>query len=96
MSAVFQPVRFIQRRFDNHANQWNFGVDNIETEWVLSLDADYCLTQDFINELHELPEQKDLVAYYASFKYCIFGRPLRATLYPPRAVLFSKAALHLR
>ncbi|MEZ0389139.1 MAG: glycosyltransferase family 2 protein, partial [Verrucomicrobium sp.] len=24
------------------------------------------------------------------FRYCIFGRPLRATLYPPRAVLFRK------
>ena len=46
--SSFPAVRFIQRRFDNHANQWNFGVDNIETEWVLSLDADYCLTKTLL------------------------------------------------
>ena len=30
-------------------------------------------------------------AYFARFRYCVFGHPLRGTLYPPRAVLFRKA-----
>jgi hypothetical protein len=27
---------------------------------------------------------------YAGFRYCILGKPLRASLYPPRAVLFRR------
>ena len=29
----------------------------------------------------------DVVGAYSSFDYCVFGKPLRGTLYPPRLVL---------
>lgn len=78
------------RPFDNHTAQWNHGVDAVTTPWVLSLDADYVLTAAFVAELEALPQEADVVAYYAPFLYCVGGRPLRACLYPPRAVLFRK------
>src|SRR5437588_10693969 len=50
----FPHVRAVQRRFDSFANQCNFGLDKIKTAWALSLDADYILTDEFIDELKEL------------------------------------------
>lgn len=83
-------VRFLERPFDNHTAQWNFGVDQVCTEWVLALDADYLLPEGFAQELAALRPDDGLAAYAAGFRYCIHGRPLRGTLYPPRLVLFRR------
>ena len=37
----FPQVDVYQRKFDTFANQDNHGLDQITSEWVLSLDADY-------------------------------------------------------
>ena len=87
----FPQAKVLVRSFDSHTDQWNFGLDNVQTEWVLSLDADYILPREFTAELASLRPPDNMVAYFARFRYCIFGRPLRATLYPPRAVLFRKS-----
>lgn len=84
-NAVMHP-----RPFDNHTAQWNYGLDLARTPWVLSLDADYMLGDALIEELKTLTPTGEVDAYYAPFRYCIEGRPLRACLYPPRAVLFRK------
>lgn len=84
-------VRFLERAFDHHTAQWNFGVDQVTTEWVLALDADYVLEPGFEQELAALQPAAELAACAASFRYCINGHPLRGTLYPPRLVLFRRA-----
>lgn len=84
-------VDFISRSFDNHTAQWNHGIDAVESEWVLALDADYVLGDGFENELLQLAPAPDTDACFARFKYVIFGKPLRGSLYPPRAVLFRKS-----
>ena len=61
----------------------------MKTRWTLSLDADYLCPPGLPDELKVLGE--DCGGYAASFRYCIFGRPLRATLYPPRVVLYQTA-----
>jgi glycosyltransferase involved in cell wall biosynthesis len=81
-------VRILQREFDTHATQWNFGLGQIDTEWVLTLDADYEVSVDLSNEIKELKPSEDVVGYEAAFEYRINGRPLRASVYPPRIVLF--------
>jgi hypothetical protein len=91
MANAFSNVRVVSRPFDNHTAQWNFGLDQIETDWVLTLDADYRCPDELPSELAALPE-KDAI-YLASFRYCILGKPLRGTLYPPRAVLFNARRL---
>lgn len=78
------------RPFDNHTAQWNHGIGQVSTPWVLSLDADYVLTDAFVEELKALSVPDDVDAYYAPFRYCLAGKPLRACLYPPRAVLFRR------
>ncbi|MBE0612767.1 MAG: glycosyltransferase family 2 protein [Burkholderiales bacterium] len=88
----FSNVRIFQREFDTHENQWQFGVNatGICTEWVLALDADYQISEDFLDEIRSLAPEADVGGYRASFRYCIEGRPLRATVYTPVTVLFRR------
>jgi glycosyltransferase involved in cell wall biosynthesis len=83
----FPQAEILQRKFDDHTAQWNFGLKQIKTEWVLTLDADYVLSEELVGELKRWSPSPAVAAYFASFRYCIFGQPLRASLYPPRAVL---------
>jgi hypothetical protein len=54
----------------------------------LALDADYVLTDELNAELAGWVPAMGTTAYFARFRYCVAGRPLRTSLYPPRAVLF--------
>jgi glycosyltransferase involved in cell wall biosynthesis len=85
--ARFPMVEVVHRAFDSFAEQCNFGLQLIRTEWVLSLDADYELSDQLISELREL-KGAGVAGYRAPFIYRIFGRPLRGSLYPPRVVLY--------
>jgi len=87
---IYPQVQIFQREFDTHANQWNYGLQQVKTEWVLSLDADYLVTDELIAEIEALPKNSLVDGYFAKFKYCVFGKPLRGTLLPPRTVLFRK------
>lgn len=89
--ASFPNVEVIRRTFDNHTAQWNFGIDQVSTPWVLSLDADYRLNGGFVREIEALDETRPEAAWYESFRFLVFGRPLRGSLYPPRAILFDRA-----
>jgi glycosyltransferase involved in cell wall biosynthesis len=86
----YNQIEVFQRHFDTHTNQWNYGLSQIKTEWVLSLDADYILTDNLIDQLEYLIPNTNINSYFACFKYCIFGNPLRGTILPPRQILFRK------
>src|SRR5262245_40671230 len=88
IALSFSNVQIVQRVFDTHANQWNAGLDRIDTEWALTLDADYVLTAELQEEIKKLKPASDIAFYWGEFDYCIVGRPLRASIYPPRVVLF--------
>ena len=90
----FDNVDLVQREFDDHTTQWNYGLDQVDTEWVLSLDADYQVPPAFVDEMRALEPPADLAGYRAVFTYCVHGTPLRGTLYPPRIVLFRKNRAH--
>ena len=81
-------VRIVQRTFDTHAKQWNFGLAQIQTPWVLTLDADYEVSAALAEEIQKLVPDENLTGYEAQFQYRICGRPLRSSVYPPRVVLF--------
>ncbi|MCS3678758.1 glycosyltransferase involved in cell wall biosynthesis [Salinibacter ruber] len=84
-------VDLVQREFDNFASQCNYGLRQIETEWVLSLDADYVCSEDLVDEVRALPKNPSVNGFSAEFVYCVFGDPLRGSLYPPRTVLYRRA-----
>ena len=89
----YPNVDFVRRRFDTHADQWNFGLreTGIDTDWVLALDADFMLPPAFVDELRRLSPAPEVEGYRARFRYCIEGEPLRGGLYPPVTVLFRRS-----
>lgn len=88
----FPNVQVLERAFDSHAAQWTYGVEQASTEWVLTLDADYFVSEAFVAELGSLRPDPGTAGYEAAFVYAIGGRPLRASLYPPRSVLLRRGA----
>lgn len=87
----FPNVRVVQRIFDAHTEQWNFGLGQIRTPWVLTLDADYVMSDELNSELVHLDLNSKTDGYSVAFKYCVFGQALRGSLYPRRTVLFRRA-----
>jgi glycosyltransferase involved in cell wall biosynthesis len=86
----YPQVEVIRHPFADFASQCNYGLTQIATPWVLSLDADYALSDALVNELELLRPAENTAGYRARFVYRMHGRPLRATLYPPRTVLYRK------
>ena len=89
--AAHPNVRVLHRPFDSFAEQCNFGLDRISTEWVLSLDADYGVPPELARSMPSLLERADqdnLAGFSLPFRYCIEGRPLRGSLLPPRTCLY--------
>lgn len=89
-------TRIVTRRFDSFADQCNFGLTEVQTPWILSLDADYELSSPLVQEICTLGPDSDVTGYRASFVYRIFGKPLSGTLYPDRIVLYRRGQASYR
>jgi glycosyltransferase involved in cell wall biosynthesis len=87
---TYGQVGILHRLFTDFADQCNFGVTHVKTPWVLSLDADYELSDSLVTELKSLEPSGTTAGYAARFIYRIYGRPLRASLYPSRTVLYRR------
>jgi glycosyltransferase involved in cell wall biosynthesis len=95
IARAFPGVDLYQRRFDLHANQWNFAIREtaINTEWVLALDADYYVPEEFVRELQSLELTPAIHGLRCKFRYCVLGRPLRSAVYPPVTVLYRRTSV---
>jgi glycosyltransferase involved in cell wall biosynthesis len=89
-------IDVIDHPFTDFAGQCNFGLSQVQTQWVLSLDADYELSEALVDELTSLRPGDGIAGYSARFVYRIGGRPLRGSLYPPRTVLYRKSGASYR
>lgn len=92
VAREYPQVVVIRRGFDTFAPQCNFGLTHVESEWVLSLDADYILSDALVAEIAALQPASHIRGFWTQFVYQVFGRSLRASLYPKRAVLYRKAS----
>lgn len=81
-------IETVHRPFDSFAEQCNFGLTQIRTPWVLSMDADYEVSPPLVEEMRSLRPADLQAGYRAGFVYRIHGRALSASLYPPRTVLY--------
>ena len=92
-------VTTLHRPFDSFADQCNFGLDLIKSEWVLSLDADYVVTPALAEEIcacFHAPGPLLFAGFAIPFRYCIAGKPLRGTLLPPRICLYRSSGARYR
>lgn len=92
IASRFPQVRVFKRKFDCLENQWNYALaeTEIETKWVLALDADYIVTPELNDEVRDLSPTEEISGYRVRFVYCIQGQRLRGSAYPPVVVLFRK------
>ena len=76
----------LKRKFDNYAAQRNFGLAyDFKHDWILMLDADERIPEDFVQEIRAVTEQEDhLVTLYRMRRKDMFmGRWLkRSSGYP--------------
>ncbi|MBL8674318.1 MAG: glycosyltransferase family 2 protein [Rhodospirillales bacterium] len=88
----FANSRLVVRRFDGHARQWTYAVQEtgVSTPWVLRLDADYIVPEATIDEIAGLRPADEIGGYRTAFDYKIDGRRLRGSLYPPLPTLFRR------
>jgi glycosyltransferase involved in cell wall biosynthesis len=86
----YPQVEVIYHRFVDFASQCNYGLAQVTSPWVLSLDADYELSDELVRELALLAPAASAAGYRARFVYRVYGRPLRGSLYPPRTILYRK------
>ena len=93
--ATFNNVRVIQNRYTGPTDQSNFGLaQEISTDWVLSMDADYVVTPELQKEISELTPNSDIQGFEIGFIYLINGKPLRGSLYPARTALYRHKSAH--
>ncbi len=71
-------ARFYQRKFDNYANQRNYGLRNIEynNSWLLMVDADEVVPQALSNEIGEVinSNEENIALYYMRRKDYFHGK----------------------
>lgn len=92
----YPQVEEVHRTFDSFAGQCNFGLSLIDSPWILSIDADYELSDQLIDEIKNLDPSASVAGYRVGFIYRVFGRSLRGTLYPPRIVLYRRGKARYR
>lgn len=90
IAGSYPNVDVFQRAFDTHGKQWNYGLSLVESKWVLSLDADYVLTEEFVHEIITIIHRNEKSAYFARFQFLVFGKPLLRDNTTARPVLFRK------
>ena len=80
-------VRFFQNHWINYSNQFNWGIDNtnINSDWILRIDADEYLSDELIfnlkNNLHNV--SNDVNGILIDRLMYFMGRPLkRGGMYP--------------
>jgi len=89
--AEYKQAIVYQSDFVDFASQCNYGITKVESTWVLSIDADYYITEELKKSIettiNKAPKES---AFLAGFKYVIFGKPLKGSVLPDRPILFKK------
>jgi len=69
--------RIFHREFVDHAEQKNWGMSQLDTDWILLIDADERVSSDLGRELESLAEDGDRDAYWLRRENAFFGRWIR-------------------
>ncbi len=91
IARICPQAEVLHRPFDSFARQCNFGLAQIRSAWVLSLDADYVLSRCFLAALAGFDPESPQAGWRVPLRYCIAGRPIRGSMLPPRICLYRPA-----
>ncbi len=69
-------ARFVSRKFDDYANQRNYGLNEIEYkyEWILLIDADETVPEGLVSEINVLPDDAHVTMYRIRRKDFLTGK----------------------
>jgi glycosyltransferase involved in cell wall biosynthesis len=97
IARSYENVAWQTRPFDNHKAQWEYGIHStgIETEYVLSLDADYEVPAQFVDELAQEFLPGGWAGGLTSFTYSFYGHPLSGSVYPAQFRVFKRSAVEV-
>lgn len=95
IAKSFSNVRVVERPFDAHGRQWEFGVRNtgIVSEYVLALDADMELSADFVMELDRRFLPGAFAGGVVRFQMIYEKRTLAGGIYPAQLRVFRRDAV---
>lgn len=91
--ARYPQAEIHERAFTTFADQCNFGLSLVQTDWVLSIDADYSFPENAAAAIETVIRGGDNW-HEAAFEYCIEGKPVHGGILPPRVVLFRAGSAH--
>ncbi len=77
--AVCQQAgaQVFQRKFDGFANQKNFALSKVSSEWALNLDADERLSPALKEEIEQAVLNEKIAGYYLPFCNYFLGKKMR-------------------
>lgn len=78
-------VPVYRRPFDTFARQRNWGAEQIpwKHDWILHLDADECVSREFLEEVEAVTSDEQMAAYLAANRLWFMGRWIRhASMFP--------------
>lgn len=93
----FPNVRVVSHSFETHGRQWAFGVAHpeIETRFVLALDADMSVDARFVTELVEHFLPGNYAGGTVAFAYAVDGRRLLGSFYPRQLRVFDRTRVRV-
>ena len=98
IARTFHNVDWRCRAFDTHAKQWGYGIHNtnIDTDFILALDADMIVPTEFIDEFETSFLVSDgWVGGTVGFRFLVNGRSLIASVYPRQLRVFRRDSVIL-
>ena len=90
--ATDPRVRIYTHAFEGHAAQWNWALrmTDLDTEWVLALDADFMTTPQAVSEIGRVDVDTPFDGFRVGFRYAMWGHVLRSGIYTPVTLLFRR------
>jgi glycosyltransferase involved in cell wall biosynthesis len=96
IARKYPNVRWLVRPFDSHGAQWRFAFDAVgRSPYILALDADYLVPDDFVRELAERFVPGAFAGGMAAFSYLVNGRSLLGSVYPAKLIVFRRDAVRV-
>jgi len=67
-------AKVFKRKLDNFANQRNFALEKVQTEWVLLIDADEKVTSELASEIKQKVRESQWDGFWIPRRNFIFGK----------------------